>query len=79
MSARKSSTSWRDRRRQVQLPAEHVYVRNGIPTRDGGPEGCASCNLAAKHEIHIDPPETPEEARRVTDRILGEGSPDVPR
>lgn len=69
MTARKSS-SWRDRRRQVQLPAEHVYVRNGIPTRDGGPEGCASCNLAARHEIHIDPPANP--IADVDARIVGE-------
>lgn len=53
-----------------QLP-KHPYERDGLPTRKDGPEGCLHCPLPAGHPVHDLQP-TPEDARRVEDRMLGE-------
>ena len=55
--SRKSFTAPAPKNRR--LPDEHVFHRNGIPTRNEGPEGCTDCPLPAKHPVHIDPPENP--------------------
>lgn len=72
MSARKAASSWRDRPRKARLPEAHVFHRNGIPTRRGGPEGCADCPLPAGHPVHIDPPDNP--IADLEDRKLGEST-----
>ncbi len=74
MSRKRSSAPAPPKRgRASWWPDDHVFHRSGIPTRTGGPEGCADCPLPARHPVHIDPPANPiaaDEARR-----LGEERP----
>lgn len=69
MTAKK--TQLRARSKSVRLPDPHPYFAKGISTGPGFPEGCASCPLPERHEVHIDPPEVDPEARELTARMVG--------